>query len=168
MKEELNLQCPYSVVLDEEAFIYSFYTSSQIPYKIIFSDSTSFFEGTSVESQIQKVYSLSIEKATIVKEPFDRDVQTTIDCIITHFFEDVEKSLIYMCDNSDEREVARYRKFSIWYKLSSFKEQVVKVDESIESEGLTYYTSIIYHKDNALRFELNKAYSEVIEILRNK
>ena len=170
MKEELNLICPYNVFLDKDTFIYSFITKNQVEYKIIFSDSTSFYEGTSSHGKISKVYSLTVEKVTDIKEKHDTDVQATVDCIVTHFFEDKENSLIYMCDNSDSREIARYRKFNGWFANSPFKDNVIKINEQIESEDktTTFYTSIVYHMENPFQVDLEIGYYEVIDTLRDK
>ena len=170
MKEELNLNCPYNVFLNKEIFIYSFTTNNHIAYNIIFSDAAYFFDGTSVNGKISKVYFLTVEKITKSKEPLDANVQATVNGIITHFFQDSENALIYICDLSDRREMALYRKFNAWFAQSSFKVQVLKINEQIADADLStiYYTSIVYHINNPLKHELEIGYYEVISALRDK
>lgn len=166
MKKELNFQCLYRVILDSDTFIYSFTTKNHIQYNIAFADSVSVFQGTSTELDIIKVHSLTIVKMSKVKEQLDINVQRTIDCIIKHFFNDRENSIIYLCDSSDKKELKRLNKFNSWYEKSSFKNEIIKIDEAIPSIDTIHYTSLMYHIENPFQNSLKQGYYDIIEELK--
>lgn len=165
MIEELNLQCPYKVTIDSENFIYSFTTKNGIKYNIIFSDSMSYFSDTSTIGNISKIYSITIDKISNEKPILDTDVELTIDAVIIHFFKDTEKSIVYYCDNSDQKEKSRARKFGAWYLNSEFNSQTTKINNTIEISGQedTHFTSIIYHNDKPFLSDLTVAYYEMVD-----
>lgn len=165
MPEELNLPCLYNVILDTVTSVYSFITSNHIEYKVVFMDSTSLFDGTSAALEISKVYTVNIDKTSYAKAPLDINVQNAIDCIITHFFQDTENSLIYICDTSDSKHEVRNRKFSKWFNESPGKTNYIKLDEKIITEDAVHYTSLIYHVHNPFRSSLKTGFYEVVETL---
>lgn len=164
MKEELNLPCLYKVLRDTETYIFSFTTKNYIEYKVAFIDNVSLFEGTSTESFISKVYSLSIEKESKAIEPLDVNTQETINCIIVEFFKDKENSLMYTCDTSDSKERLRVKKFDKWYEESPLKNKIIRLNAKLGNDPVNY-TSFLYHIENPFRQELEIGYYEIIEAL---
>lgn len=165
MTEELSLPCRYKVSFDPETFIYSFTTKNLIEYQVAFIDNVHLFKGTSVEGHVVNVYSLNIEKLSKYTEPLDLNVQQTVACIVVDFFKDTVNSLMYSCDGSDAKEQLRMKKFSKWYDESLFKEHIIKRDEELGEDPVTY-VSLLYHKQNPLRTYIEKGYTEIIDILR--
>lgn len=169
MKKALNLQCPYSVFLDTDTFIYSFNTKNQIEYNVLFASMSALFDDTSVGSEIKEIYTISINKLTNSNEPFDSDVGKTIDCIIGNFFVDKEKSIIYLCDNTDRKQSKRNLKFERWYQQSIMKKSLTKIDRTINiDDENTHITSLIYHNENPFKSSLEQGYYEVIDTVSDK
>lgn len=167
MKKALNLACPYNVYIDAEAKVYSFFTQNQIEYNIAFVDSCYLFEGSSLYSRLSKIYNLIIENTNGKPATLDVGVQQTIQIIVQHFFEDKQRSIIYLCNNSDNRALSRHRKFSSWYKQSPFKNQIIKIDEVLELETDTiFYISLLFHREHPHHHYLYLAFKEVIEELK--
>lgn len=48
--------------------------------------------------------------------PYDRRIEITIVAIISVFLSEKENSVIYICDDSDNRHHIRKRKFDGWFK----------------------------------------------------
>jgi len=48
--------------------------------------------------------------------PYDRRIEITIVAIISVFLSEMENSVIYICDDSDNRHHIRKRKFDEWLK----------------------------------------------------
>jgi hypothetical protein len=166
---ELNQCGQYRVTFDESNLTYSFITKNGIPYDVFFVDSSELFKGTSVENDLGIVCSLTIQKNTDVREPFDPEVRKTIDSILQHYFSDCKKSLLYVCDTLDKKEHKRYLKFNKWFLESRYKESVGKMDEFITDEdGMTYYSTLIFHHNNPYKTNLVKALFEFSDSLRNK
>jgi Family of unknown function (DUF6169) len=168
MIEELSLQCPYKVTLDPKNQTYLFTTINGIEYQLAFIDFVGYFSGTSTEDLITKVFSLNIDKLTDKVAPTDRDVQVTIECIVTHFFEDRENSLVYVCDHSDEKHAARKRKFNKWFHDSVSKDEFIKLDDVVNTPDGVHYTSVIFHIENPFRQYVETGYYEVIETLNKE
>lgn len=166
---ELNLLCLYKVQIDDSKLVYNFKTKNDILYKVSFSDALSYFGEDSVENELGKVYSLAIEKISIQTEPFDPEVKNTVDCILQHFFLDTERSLLYVCDTLDKKEYKRLMKFNKWYFDSRYKDNVAKMDESVtDQDGITYYSTLLFHNQNPFRLQLFQAHLDFIDSLRNK
>ncbi|OJX49865.1 MAG: hypothetical protein BGO88_08935 [Flavobacterium sp. 38-13] len=159
------MQCPYKVTIDSESFTYSFTTKNGIEYNIIFSDSMSYFSDTSTVKKLSKIYSITIDKVSDEKPQLDTDVELTIDAVITHFFKDIEKSIVYYCYTADHKERSRARKFNAWYTNSPFNINTTKIDNTIEvpDDEYHHFTSIIYHKDNPFSSDLTVAYYEMVD-----
>jgi hypothetical protein len=166
---ELNLLCLYKVVVDNSGLIYKFNTKNDILYKITFSDASSYFCDSPYKNQLGEVFSLSIEKVSLEREPFDAEVRNTVDVILQHFFLDTQKSLLYVCDTLDKKEYKRLMKFNKWYFDSRYKDNVAKMDESVtDQDGITYYSTLLFHNQNPFRLQLFQAHHDFIDSLRNK
>lgn len=166
MIEELNLQCPYKVTFNLETSTYSFTTKNDIEYSLAFVDSVCYFSGVSESNSIKKVYSLNIDKISAGKAVLDLNVQATVNCIVTHFFKDLENSLVYVCDHSDSKHEARRRKFNRWCEQSDSNSKYIKLDEILITDDGVHNVSLIYHFENPFSESLEAVYYEVIEELR--
>jgi hypothetical protein len=165
MKEELNLQCLYSVSLDIQQSVYSFTTAANIRYNLAFVEAGVYFEGTSTQHDIRQVYMLNIDKVSPQKPMLDPNVQQTVDCIVRHFFEDKANSLIYICDTADSRQLARKRKFDKWYNDGADNDEFIKIDSKIDTPDDVYFASVIYHVENPFAEALTTGFYEVVESL---
>ena len=165
MIEELNLPCLYKVILDRNNQIYSFTTASHIEYQLVFIDASLYFSGTTTEELISKIYTLNIDKVGGGKAITDTEVQKTVECIASHFFEDSENSLVYVCDTADNKQEARRRKFNKWFNDYEVKNDFIKLDEVIHTPEAVHNISLIYNKRNPFAFYLEQAYFEAVETL---
>lgn len=165
MKEGLNLQCRYKIFLDRNTFIYSFITKNDIEYNVAFADNVAMFKDTSVSAAIRKVYSLDLQKKSSGREPLDLYVQEAVIGIVTHFFNDKENSLMYVCDFADSREKLRHKKFNKWYDDSIEKSKILKLHDTL-GDHPQYYISILYHAENPFRQQLEQGYFEMLEPLK--
>ncbi len=52
---------------------------------------------------------------TYAKRRFDPRIADTVFEIITDFLDVKWKAFVYICDSSDSRELARKRKFDLWF-----------------------------------------------------
>jgi len=169
MKTELNLNSPYKVYIDDSDLVYSFTTVNNVFYQLAFSDSNHLFTGISGEAKINNIYSLSIENIGDSFTPLDIKVKETVQEILKEFFKNKENCITYVCDNSDSQELARYRKFNFWFEDSDFSSNLIKLKNELKvDDETTYYTSLIYHKNNSTYDILKLSYMELIENLKDK
>ncbi len=167
MKEELNLQCPYKVFKNTDTSIYNFTTKNNIEYKIVFTELTEVFNGTSTGESIEKVYDLTIEKISEGVEPFDPDTGKTINKITEEFFKDKDNSIFYICNHIDNKQKKRSDTFTKWGNEISQEISVNHITRNYKvnyiSEKYLQYSGLIYHSDNQFYESITTAYNELID-----
>ncbi|GAB4053719.1 DUF6169 family protein [Spirosoma litoris] len=96
--------------------VYAFTTNGEIGYEIRFVPSAYLFVDY-IDGHVN-AYEMVIAVADnpiggrIAYDPLTED---TIRAIFKDFFRSLEHVIIYICDSSDGREKARFRKFTSWY-----------------------------------------------------
>lgn len=87
----------------------------------------------------------------------------TIANIFNDFFREKEKVVTYICDTADGKELARFRKFNIWF--TKFNTNFfLKIDKSFydSKQHITYYNSLIIRQDNPYKDEIIEAFDDLI------
>ena len=132
----------YNYVFDNITKTYNFTTKNSILYRVAFVvDQT--FSSISGE-EISNIYQIIIEKANEGIEPFDRKVSKTVEHIIELFFLKVENSLIYVCDDADEKARLRHKIFDRWYKKSEHRKSIIKIDNIIQFSSENSFMNKIF------------------------
>lgn len=160
MKRELNLQCLYKVVFDTEIDLYIFHTINGIEYRVA-------FEKVEYIS-INNLYSISVVAVGSEYPPMDMETNKAIREIVKYFFQDEQKVMIYLCDSNDEKGILRHRKFNSWFEKDDFNKHLIKLDGIIDSDGELFFTSIICHKNNIAKNDIEVIYKESITELSSK
>jgi Family of unknown function (DUF6169) len=95
-----------------------------------------------------------IELKTI---PPDKLVGATVVTILKTFLSLKENVVVYVCDNSDQRESARYVKFSGWF--STFNDgSILQLKRVIRVGNTNILNALLIHKDNPLANKFIEAY----------
>ncbi|MVM32744.1 hypothetical protein GO755_22070 [Spirosoma sp. HMF4905] len=63
--------------------------------------------------------------------PSDPLTEHTIKAIFYNFFRSLEHVIVYICDSSDGREKARFRKFTSWYYRNLKPDDLFKMDADL-------------------------------------
>lgn len=144
----MSLQNPYNYSFDENSEFYTFTTKNNIVYIVAFIIDHTL--DTISTTQFDNIYQVIIEKKTDLIEPFDSQVSLTIDKIMSDFFINIENALIYICSDSNGKELKRFKTFNRWYDNSKYKDTIIKVDKTISFAEIdnVYYTSLLYHSSN--------------------
>ena len=102
----------YDFTLEEGTnAIYAFTTVNEVFYEVRFKPSGYVFsEYTWSETVFEIVIDLVVAP-DLNKVPADRSIQATIIKIVADFFAVHDRVILYICDDSDSREMARKRKF---------------------------------------------------------
>ena len=129
---------------------YFFATDSKIVYEVKFRDTAYIFNGY-LDFNIQAFEMIiQVESNPTSKNPsLDPKISLTIATIFKDFFQKLpEQVIIYICDSSDSRQLARKRKFDRWIDL--FKgEDFSRVNSTIvDIEGRIYYNALIIKRSN--------------------
>ncbi|GAB4030286.1 DUF6169 family protein [Spirosoma gilvum] len=134
---------------------YNFVTTNHISYNVRFKPSADYVPLDKVWRD--EFYELVIEITAapdLAHIPADRSILPTIVAIISNFFTVHERVILYICDDSDSRELARKRKFDGWY--ARFGQQLFeKYDLPAVANGTEQYVaSVFFLRDNPYRFAI--------------
>ena len=77
----------------------------------------------------------------------DERLGETIVAIFMKFFNSRQNVVVYVCDSSDDRHLARKRKFDFWFWKYN-DGTILKVDSLAVIEDMEIYNSVLVHKDN--------------------
>jgi Family of unknown function (DUF6169) len=162
--QEKDIPTPYNYRIDEsDVNTYLFETSHQIGYAIKFKPTGYIFEGY-VWSYYCYEYIIEVKyNPTDKNPPLDISFSLTVASIFNDFFKDKENVVTYICDTADGKELARFRKFSIWFNKFN-TDLFLKIDKSFwdVKQNTTYYNSLIIRQDNPYKEEIIEAFEDLI------
>ena len=128
----------------------SFYftTQNEIAYEVRFRPTGYIFENDpDLQPFLYEISIIVLDNPTDAQPPADRLVSTTVASIFGQFFRQHERVVVYICDTSDQRGLARHRKFTSWFER--YKGNYVQFSDSItDKKGIVYFTSLIVRRDN--------------------
>jgi Family of unknown function (DUF6169) len=150
--------------IEDEATDYFFKTQFNVFYRVEFKPTGYIFGDDYVWSHHCYEFSIKISEKSPQNPPTDSLIPTTIAAIFLHFFEDKEKIILYTCDTSDRKHLARVRKFDRWFEQFNQNDNFIKLNHSIYDNTLqtTYYNSLIIKNNNSFRAEITEAFDELI------
>lgn len=161
---EKDIPTPYKFKIDEsDNTTYLFETVHKIGYAIKFKPTGYIFEEY-IWSYYCYEYVIEVWlNPTDKTPPLDNSISLTIANIFIDFFQEKEKVVTYICDTADGKEVARFRKFNIWFNRFNTN-FFIKVDKSFYDLKLdtTYYNSLIIRQDNPYKDEVIEAFEDLI------
>ena len=146
---------PYS--FNQQGNDYRFDTDKGIFYSILFSDGSFYFADLPPHIPVFEISIATVSLGDHISPPRDPRVEATIVEIFRLFFSDHENSIVYICDNLDQKQAARHRKFDIWFRSHAGKE-LEKYDTHFLVETVEIYASLIIHSLNSFKNELVKVF----------
>lgn len=140
--------------------IYAFTTNDEIGYEIKFVPSAYLF--VDYVNHPVDAYEMVIAVADNPKGnriPADPLTEPTIRAIFYDFFRSIEHVIIYICDSSDGRQEARFRKFTSWY-YKNIAVDLFKMDARLpDGDRFTLLSGILSKK--------NPYFSQFVELFKN-
>lgn len=141
---------PYPVQWDDNRRLYFFTTESDLTYEISFTEDDHLNIGNE-DNPLDNIYHFILAKKEEDKNKKikDEEVSTTIKDVVTTFFsKNINHTLIYTCDDLDNKGKCRFILFDKWYKSWSVP-GYEKIDNVIQlDDGTSIYTSVILHESN--------------------
>ena len=101
--------------------------------------------------------------ADIDKVPLDKRIAATVTNIIMAFLHEKENVVVYICDNSDSREKARFHKFYHWFKQYN-DGSIVQLRGVIHAGDTNILNALLIHKDNPQLNDFIEAYEIITGI----
>ena len=141
----LNLQ-PYNYTTHKPDY-YTFTSSIGCEYDCYFYDFSSAFY--LYPDLAPRVFGFNLElkfkPESLDKIPLDKRIAVTD--ILKAFLNEKENVVVYICDNSDNREKARFHKFYHWFK--QFNDgSIVQLRGVIHAGNTNILNALLIHKDN--------------------
>jgi hypothetical protein len=128
---------------------YTFTTSVGCMYECYFYDFSSAFY--LYPNLAPKVFGFNLELKYSPPEietiPPDQRIAVTVTNIIKTFLIEKENVVVYICDNSDRREYARFHKFYQWFKLYN-DGSIVQLRGTIRAGNTNILNALLVHIDN--------------------
>ncbi|MHA4741853.1 DUF6169 family protein [Dyadobacter sp. MSC1_007] len=149
MQVESNSSTPYSFFYNPDTGTYHFDTKYNIDFTVYFALDSSWFPSNPQFSQ--EVYTFGFWTSAGSKR--DSRVMTTIAAtVVEHFSKNKNSILTFICDDDDQKQINRMRKFNGWYLLRA-RPDIIKLDKDVVFESKTKHTSLVMHIEN-LHFEV--------------
>lgn len=119
-------------------------------YEVKFVPSTDFFDAyPDLGVEVFEMVIAVADYPTDGRLPADARTSPTIFAIFEDFFLPNRHAIVFICDSSDGREVARYRKFSLWfYSQSPRTDEIAKFDRNIRDGDRIIYLSLLLSRKN--------------------
>ena len=161
---------PYDFEFSELENRYLFITKVNIAYVIRFKkfpylfDSREPFSSDTYELIISIGYLPSTQELTL-----DPAIGPTLATIFDDFYKRNNLIVtIYICDSSDNRQIARQRKFSYWFDRFN-TESYFKSDAVIKTHsGEIVPASIIFRRDNPYKYQILESFEKLTDGFNQK
>ncbi len=139
--------------------LYSFTTSVGCIYHCYFYDfSTAFSEFPNLAPNVFGFnLEIKFKPDHLVKIPLDKRIAATVTNILKVFLHEKENVVVYICDNSDHREKARFHKFTNWFKMYN-DGSIVQFRGVIRAGNTNILNALLILKNNPLLNDFIEAY----------
>ena len=148
----------YQISKISERF-YTFVTSIGCEYHCYFFEFSSPF--SEYPELAPKVFGFNLELKsrpdTLQNIPLDKRIASTVSTILNAFLHEKENAVVYICDNSDNREKARYHKFTNWFKTYN-DGSIIQLKRVVHVGNTDILNALLIHKENPLLNDFIEAY----------
>lgn len=159
---------PSPYLLEEnDPYSFEFVTDQRIRYSVYFLDYSSMFAAYPGIASQTYMFNLDVIKGNPVEGISDERIGVTVLKVFSLFFLNRQNVAVYVCDSLDSRQLARKRKFDIWFWKYN-DGSLLKEDDIAVIEGAEIYNSMILHKENKQLTEIILAFKELNEKANDK
>lgn len=145
---------------EKNEFDFEFLTDNGITYNAVFISYGLLSKNFKEAKGDVFAFNLDIINGDAVDAPTDERVGHTVVYIFQKFFELSENAIVYVCDSLDSRQLARKRKFDLWFWRYGGN-NLIKEDGFAIVEGIEILSSIILRKDNPYLMSILLAFSDM-------
>lgn len=142
---------------EKDKLTYQFITDLGISYLIYFLDYSYMFDDYPLIAKRIYTFNIDVVDSNLNQLTNDERIGLTVVEVIRLFFEEFNNVAIYICDSVDNRQLARKRKFDLWFWKYN-DGSIVKEDELALVEGVKIYNTLLLHRDNEYFDEILQAF----------
>ncbi len=150
------------IKIDELTF--QFTPESEDVYKCYFLSYASFF--SAYPDIAWKVYGFNVDLVSgpIKHKGIDRRISFTVVNIVADFLASQINAVVYVCDPSDGRDGARFKKFKSWYFYAEHPSHLIQqIVSDVDAGGITLHAALLVHKKNPQKQQFVAAFFEITQ-----
>ncbi len=157
---------PYTLIQTNDNY-YQFITDNEIVYNLFFVDYSYIFENfPHIKTNILAI-NIEINSKYIESNKLDERIGITVVEAIKDVFINIENIIVYVCDSTDQRQIARERKFDYWFKKYN-DNTIIKETETLYLGETEMINSILIHKKNPQLLDIILAFKELNSNIEEK
>jgi len=137
---------PYNYILLKPDY-YSFVTTAGTEYHCYFYTIEEVFSDYPSLATKAFAFNLIIKNNISFQKGLDKRIAATVADILKAFLHQKENAVVYICDNSDKREKARFHKFHHWFKQNN-DGSIIQLRGVIRAGNTDILNAMLIHKDN--------------------
>lgn len=147
---------PYKYILLKPDY-YTFTTPGGTEYHCYFYTAEEIF--SDYPSLSKKVFGFNIvlKDNPSLQKGLDKRIAATVVAILKGFIDEKKNAVVYICDNSDGREKARYHKFSHWFRQYN-DGSIIQLKGVVRAGGTNILNALLIHKENKYLNDFIEAY----------
>ena len=139
---------------------FSFTTDNGAEYECYFLSASEYFKDYPDISSNIFTFNLDLVSKPKTSRGVDKRIAHTVVTIVAAFLASQTNAVIYVCDTTDNREKARFRKFKSWFDYFQGKD-VQQINASTEIEGIILYNAMLIHRKNKQRLRFIQAFLDL-------
>jgi Family of unknown function (DUF6169) len=151
---------PYSYILIKPDY-YAFTTNGGTEYHCYFYTAEEIFSDFPELASKAFGFNLAIKNSESTPKGLDKRIAVTIATILIAFLSDKKNAVIYICDNSDGHEKARFHKFTNWFRTYN-DGSFIQLKGVIHAGGIDILNALLIHKENSLLNDFIEAYQILV------
>ena len=155
--DKLNKKSPYALIKLSE-LTFSFVTDQGIHYEVGFYKDTIFMKDG-------EAYHFFIDNSEDEHGSHDPKIVDVVITLLEEFFAQEPSVMLYICDPTDNRQAARNRLYVMWYHTYAMSHHLTMYTDSIELDGVAYYTGILMKPDHPHHDEILVAFQQFLKFL---
>ncbi|HUC82008.1 MAG TPA: DUF6169 family protein [Flavisolibacter sp.] len=157
-----NLPGYKTLLIDE--LTYRFTTDSNDIYECAFVSFANYFSAYPNIAANFYSFNLVLVSDSIKHKGTDQRIAHTVIRIVSSFLSSMVNAVVYVCDPTDGRDAARFKKFRNWYSYTSPPfGKIIQVTREVDGGGMTLRTALLIHEDNPRKDEFVQAYFQVLD-----
>lgn len=137
---------PYNYILLKPDY-YSFTTDAGTEYHCYFYTIEEVFSDYPSLAKKAFAFNLTVKDNLSFQKGLDKRIAATVTSILKVFLREKENAVVYICDNSDNREKARFHKFYHWFKEYN-DGSIIQLRGVIRAGNTNILNALLIHKDN--------------------
>lgn len=153
---------PYKIY-NYKPHYFSFTTDRGVEYECNFYSAAEYFVDYPDIAPNVFLFNVSRISKEVIKG-IDYRIQFTVVEIVAQFLASKTNAVVYVCDPSDGRDAARFKKFKSWYFYAEHPSHtIIQLTNEVETGGMHFRMAMLVHKDNPRKDRFVKAYFELTD-----